>query len=60
MHRLFAPEIKESHQIYSPRKFVGVPDGGIAISPLELNMNEMLSKDASSFVCICCYVRKEM
>lgn len=54
----FASEIKESHQIYSPRKFVGVPDGGIAVSPLELNMNEMLSKDASSF-CVHLLLRAE-
>lgn len=45
----FAPEIKGNHQIYSPRKFVGVPDGGIAVSPLELNMNGVLSRGSSSF-----------
>ncbi len=28
---LFAPAIEQSHSFYSPRKFCGVPDGGIAI-----------------------------
>lgn len=46
----FASEIKGSHQIYSPRKFVGVPDGGIAVSPLKLDMNGLPSNDASG----CC------
>lgn len=37
----FTPAIKVCHQIYSPRKFVGVPDGGIAVSPLELNIEKL-------------------
>lgn len=28
---LFAPPMEQSHSFYSPRKFCGVPDGGIAI-----------------------------
>lgn len=28
---LFAPPLEQSHSFYSPRKFCGVPDGGIAI-----------------------------
>ena len=43
----FAPEIEQSHQIYSPRKFVGVPDGGIAVSPLALDVEKMPVNDAS-------------
>lgn len=46
----FAPEIRGTHQIYSPRKFVGVPDGGMAVSPLKLETNELSSNDASG----CC------
>ena len=29
---------KKCHQIYSPRKFIGIPDGGIALSPMKLDM----------------------
>lgn len=43
----FTPEIEGCHHIYSPRKFVGVPDGGIALSPLNLNIDCLPSGDAS-------------
>ena len=44
----FCSEFKECHQIYSPRKFVGVPDGGIAVSPLKLDTDELPLNDASN------------
>lgn len=31
---LFFTPIDNCHQIYSPRKFIGMPDGGLAITPL--------------------------
>ena len=31
---LFFAPIENCHQIYSPRKFIGMPDGGFAVSPL--------------------------
>lgn len=31
---LFCKAETKSHQIYSPRKFIGMPDGGIVVSPL--------------------------
>ena len=30
----YSPEILSSHQFYSPRKFFGVPDGGVAFTPV--------------------------
>jgi hypothetical protein len=35
----FAYPHRKCHQIYSPRKFVGVPDGGIALSPMGLDIS---------------------
>lgn len=43
----FAPEMEGSHQIYSPRKFVGVPDGGMAVSPLKLDIEGLVTGFAS-------------
>lgn len=37
----FANPHRECHQIYSPRKFVGVPDGGIALSPMDLEISDL-------------------
>lgn len=45
----FADSIEQSHQIYSPRKFVGVPDGGIAVS--KYLKNRCLSANKVSQVC---------
>lgn len=33
---LFAKPVDGCHNIYSPHKFVGIPDGGIAISPIQI------------------------
>lgn len=33
-HALFCKSNLSIHQIYSPRKFLGMPDGGIVVSPL--------------------------
>jgi len=32
---LFSAPIAGCHQVYSPRKFIGMPDGGLAITPLK-------------------------
>lgn len=32
---LFSAPITGSHQVYSPRKFIGMPDGGLAVTPLK-------------------------
>jgi len=43
---LFCKSHDECHQIYSPRKYVGMPDGGLLVSPLAVNSCE-LSMDHS-------------
>jgi len=48
---LFAPEISACHQIYSPRKFIGVPDGGILVSPRKIDV-ESLTKSVRSGCCM--------
>ena len=45
----FAKEINKCHQIYRPRKFVGVPDGGMAVSPLDLNVRMLLDNEAGGY-----------
>ncbi|WP_125910877.1 aspartate aminotransferase family protein [Bacteroides timonensis] len=45
----FTQEFEGCHQIYSPRKFVGVPDGGIAVSPLKIDISRLSSNDASGY-----------
>lgn len=39
----FACPHKDCYQIYSPRKFVGVPDGGVALSPVGLDISYLQS-----------------
>lgn len=34
---LFTQDYSNCHQIYSPRKFVGIPDGGILVSPITVD-----------------------
>lgn len=34
-HALWCPAIKDCHQIYSPRKSIGMPDGGLVVSPIQ-------------------------
>lgn len=46
---LYCPPIAE-YQIYSPRKFMGIPDGGLAITSIEKN-NFMLPKSFSFDKC---------
>ena len=36
----FAEPINEINTVYSPRKYVGIPDGGIAYCPNELEINQ--------------------
>ena len=31
---LFSPPHKECHQVYSPRKYIGMPDGGLAVTSI--------------------------
>lgn len=38
---LFAPAISGCHQIYSPRKFVGVSDGGILVSSVSIDTTRL-------------------
>lgn len=38
---LFAPPICQTPTFYSPRKFVGVPDGGIALAPFRIVLPEV-------------------
>ncbi len=49
---LFAPEITGAKAIYSPRKFVGVPDGGIAYTTEErkYKLEQDYSTDRSLFL----------
>ncbi|MCF0189851.1 MAG: hypothetical protein HUJ96_01185 [Marinilabiliaceae bacterium] len=47
---LFCQVHPESHQIYSPRKFVGMPDGGIAVTPIP-DKTETLPTDVSHDRC---------
>lgn len=35
------------HSFYSPRKFVGIPDGGIAYTPCDSLVNDIFDKDSS-------------
>ena len=39
---LFCRSYPESHQFYSPRKFMGMPDGGLAVTPNPGKINELL------------------
>lgn len=44
----FSPPIDSLYNVYSPRKFFGVPDGGYVIGPNASNMTEDYEKDVSS------------
>jgi hypothetical protein len=47
-HALFAPHIGELATIYSPRKFVGLPDGGLLRASDNLNIQEPKEEDLGS------------
>lgn len=38
---LYCAPHNECHQIYSPRKFIGMPDGGLAVTPLPDRTSEL-------------------
>lgn len=38
---LFCKPHKNCHQIYSPRKFIGMPDGGLAVTPIPDRSSEL-------------------
>ena len=44
---LYAPQILGTKAFYSPRKFVGVPDGGIAICDSRINLDAYEQDDSS-------------
>lgn len=43
----FAGDVAGAHSLYSPRKFVGVPDGGIVVSPTVGHVQDLLDFDAT-------------
>jgi hypothetical protein len=48
---LYCKEEEHSHQFYSPRKFLGMPDGGIVVSSLP-DMSELLPQSLSYDKCM--------
>ena len=56
---LFFAPVENCNQIYSPRKFIGMPDGGLAISPL-IDGLPCLPQDTSYERCVHLLKRTEL
>ncbi|HCE48233.1 MAG TPA: hypothetical protein DEQ84_06240 [Prevotellaceae bacterium] len=42
-----AEDIPNAHSLYSPRKYIGVPDGGVVVSPAVQNVQDLVDFDAA-------------